>query len=73
MQDYQKGLVWVLKCLLEIVFGMEYLHSIGVVHGDLKCSNVMCTSKMSDTRGFVCKIADFGLARTSEGKGCTSV
>ena len=67
LQDYQKGLVWVLKCLLEIVFGMEYLHSIGVVHGDLKCANVMCTSKLSDTRGFVCKIADFGLARTCEG------
>ena len=67
LQDYQKGLVWVLKCLLEIVYGMEYLHSIGVVHGDLKCANVMCSSKLSDARGFVCKIADFGLARTSEG------
>jgi serine/threonine protein kinase len=66
-QDYQRGLRWVLKCLLEIVYGMEYLHSIGVVHGDLKCANVMCSSKMTDMRGFVCKIADFGLARTSEG------
>lgn len=66
-QDYQRGLRWLLKCLLEIVFGMEYLHSIGVVHGDLKCANVMCSSKTTDARGFVCKIADFGLARTSEG------
>ena len=66
-QDFQKGLVWVLKCLLEICFGMEYLHSINIVHGDLKCVNVLCSSKMSDVWGFVCKIADLGLARTYEG------
>ena len=65
-QDYQKGLLWVLKCLLEIVFGMEYLHSISIVHGDLKCANVLCSSKLMDARGFVCKISDFGLARTSK-------
>ena len=65
-QDYQKGLLWVLKCLLEIVFGMEYLHSISIVHGDLKCANVLCSSKLMDAGGFVCKISDFGLARTAK-------
>lgn len=53
--DYQRGLVWVLRCLLEIVFGMEYLHSMSIVHGDLKCANVLCKCSISDARGFTCK------------------
>ncbi len=53
--DYQRGLVWVLRCLLEIVYGMEYLHSLSIVHGDLKCANVLCKSSTSDARGFTCK------------------
>ncbi len=53
--NYQKGLVWVLRCLLEVVFGMEYLHSLSIVHGDLKCANVLCKSSTSDPRGFACK------------------
>ena len=66
-QDEKKGLVLVLKCLLEILFGMEYLHSIGIVHGDLKCANVLCCSKVLDVRGFVCKVCDFGLSKSAEG------
>lgn len=45
-----------LRCLLEIVFGMEYLHSLSIVHGDLKCANVLCKSSTSDARGFTCKV-----------------
>lgn len=41
----------------EIAKGMEYLHEKGVLHGDLKASNVL----VSDHR-YRCVIADFGLS-----------
>ncbi len=66
-QDFTKGLCWILRSLMEILFGMEYLHSIGIVHGDLKCANVLCFSNRSDARRFVCKVSDFGLSRSREG------
>lgn len=66
-QDYNKGLCWILRSLMEILFGTEYLHSVGIVHGDLKCANVLCFSRRSDARGFVCKVSDFGLSRSREG------
>ena len=37
------------------------------MHGDLKCANVLCFSKLSDIRGFVCKICDFGLSHNANG------
>jgi serine/threonine protein kinase len=66
-EDRSKALLCIYKTLLEIVFGMEYLHSIEVVHGDLKCGNVLCFSKVNDPRGFSCKVCDFGLSRSKEG------
>ena len=52
-----RGLLWVLKCLLDIVYGVEYMHYNGVLHGDLKCANVLCKSCSTDIRGFICKVA----------------
>ncbi len=73
-QNQSKGMHMILKCLIEVLFGMEYLHSIGVVHGDLKCANVLCSSRRLDARGWVCKIGDFGLSesRGSFGDHCSS-
>ena len=50
----------VLLCLVDIASGMTYLHSVGVLHGDLKSANVLLKSTATDLRGFCCKIADFG-------------
>ena len=50
----------VLLCLVDVASGMAYLHSVGVLHGDLKSANVLLKSTATDIRGFVCKIADFG-------------
>lgn len=44
-----------LRCLIDIAAGMEYLHSLGVIHGDLKGANVLLKST-GYYPGFVCKV-----------------
>eukprot|EP00897_Mesotaenium_endlicherianum_P006998 jgi/Mesen1/6326/ME000328S05612 len=51
----------ILKMALDVAKGMEYLHSKGIVHRDLKTSNLLLSLE-----GIV-KIVDFGAAR-SEGR-----
>jgi serine/threonine protein kinase len=43
----------------QIAYGMEYLHTKGLVHRDLKPENVLCDQTMS------IKIADFALSKTT--------
>ena len=49
-----------LICLLQ---GMCHLHASNIVHGDLKPGNVLLRSSRADRRGFVAKVADFGLSK----------
>ncbi|KXS09719.1 kinase-like protein [Gonapodya prolifera JEL478] len=46
-----------IKLMLDIARGMAYLHSVGLVHADLKASNVLVAD---DGTGLVC---DFGYAK----------
>ncbi|WIA11806.1 hypothetical protein OEZ85_011898 [Tetradesmus obliquus] len=62
----QPDMIGVYKALLDTASGLDYLHSIGVVHGDLKTCNVLLKGSARDARGFSCKIADFGLSRVLE-------
>ncbi|EIE20426.1 kinase-like protein [Coccomyxa subellipsoidea C-169] len=69
---FKDNMVALLMCALDIAAGMSYLHSINLLHGDLKTANVLlksCPPSDGNPRGFTCKIADFGLSRlVSEGK-----
>ena len=50
----------VCEIIYQILQGLQYLHSYGIVHRDLKLENVMMTNKNS---GAVPKLVDFGLSK----------
>ncbi|BDA45294.1 probable focal adhesion kinase 1 at C-terminar half [Coccomyxa sp. Obi] len=55
--------------LLDVAMGMDYLHNLGILHTDLKPSNVLLktTAKLqNDSTGCTAKLADFGLSRVLE-------
>ncbi|KAJ7834985.1 kinase-like domain-containing protein [Mycena olivaceomarginata] len=54
----QNGFTVPLRVMLEIVVGLEYLHSMNIVHGDLRGHNIL----ISDD--FHVRLTDFGLATT---------
>jgi serine/threonine protein kinase len=43
--------------------GLQYLHSAGIMHCDLKPANVVLKANSANRRGFTCKLCDFGLSR----------
>eukprot|EP00775_Hariotina_reticulata_P008839 gene8839-9018_t len=61
--DRQPEMIGIYKALLDTASGLDFLHSIGVLHGDLKAANVLLKGSTRDVRGFACKITDFGLSR----------
>jgi serine/threonine protein kinase len=53
----------IVSVALDIALGMRYLHDNKIIHGDLTTPNVLLKSSKLDQRGFVAKVADFGLSR----------
>ncbi|GAX82044.1 hypothetical protein CEUSTIGMA_g9472.t1 [Chlamydomonas eustigma] len=52
----------ILTSALELASGLAHLHSKNIIHGDLNPNNVLLKSDRNSNRGFVCKLADFGLS-----------
>lgn len=61
-----------LLTLIEVASAMGYLHSMGVVHCDLKPANVLLKFSNHDSRGFTAKVSDFGLSRVEDDETCSS-
>ncbi|GFR44780.1 hypothetical protein Agub_g6112, partial [Astrephomene gubernaculifera] len=53
----------VYSTLLEIALALRHMHSLHLVHCDLKPQNVLLKSSPRDPRGFTAKLSDFGLAK----------
>jgi len=51
-----------LRTAKEIAQGIEHLHHLRVVHGDLKPGNVLLKGSRVDVRGFNAQVIDFGLS-----------
>lgn len=51
-----------LRTAQEVAKGMDYIHSFGIVHGDLKPGNVLLKTHRIDRRGYIAKVSDFGEA-----------
>eukprot|EP00746_Dinoflagellata_sp_MGD_P011000 gnl/MRDRNA2_/MRDRNA2_122915_c0_seq1.p1 gnl/MRDRNA2_/MRDRNA2_122915_c0~~gnl/MRDRNA2_/MRDRNA2_122915_c0_seq1.p1 ORF type:complete len:814 (+),score=139.43 gnl/MRDRNA2_/MRDRNA2_122915_c0_seq1:94-2535(+) len=52
---------------VDISSAVTYMHGRGIIHGDLTANNVLLTCKPSCTKGYICKVSDFGLSRILEG------
>ncbi|KAI3434599.1 hypothetical protein D9Q98_002667 [Chlorella vulgaris] len=52
-----------LRTAQEVAKGMGYIHEFNIVHGDLKPGNVLLKTHKVDRRGYIAKVADFGLSR----------
>ena len=55
--DGSPNLEFLYRCLIDIAAGMDYLHSLGVINGDLKPANVLLKSTSEDVRGITCKVS----------------
>ena len=52
-----------LEVALEVAEAVAYLHSIRLCHCDIKLDNVLLKSEVSQPRGYIAKLGDFGLAK----------
>jgi serine/threonine protein kinase len=56
----------------EVAAALAHLHAAGILHGDLNGGNVLLASSPEDPRGWVARVADFGLARRLTGAPLTA-
>ncbi|GLI59324.1 hypothetical protein VaNZ11_001181 [Volvox africanus] len=52
--------------LLEVALALRHLHSLSLVHSDVKPANVLLRSSATDPRGFTAKLTDFGFVNLIE-------
>lgn len=59
----------VVEVLLEVAESIGYLHSLKLLHCDIKIENILLKSDITRPLGFVPKLADFGLVKVLPGEG----
>jgi len=57
-----------MKIMGEVLEGLEFLHSNGIVHHDIKGENIMFSKDPRDTNNWCAKYIDFGLACVEKAK-----
>ncbi|KAG2455026.1 hypothetical protein HYH02_000851 [Chlamydomonas schloesseri] len=55
--------------LLEVALALRHLHSMNLVHCDVKPANVLLRSSATDPRGFTAKLTDFGFVNLIRRQG----
>ncbi|KAG2442428.1 hypothetical protein HXX76_002514 [Chlamydomonas incerta] len=58
----RRPLFALLRTLHDVAAGMSYLHTNGIIHGQLTPANVLLRSSRADARGYLAKVSDFGLS-----------
>jgi len=61
----------VLATARDIASALEYIHGMGILHGDLSSNNVLLTT-VHNSRGFKAVVNDFGLSRLSKDRDITT-
>lgn len=59
--DDEPKMLAILRTALDIAKGMCFLHQAKIIHGRLTPANILLKGDSMDSRGFVCKVSDFGL------------
>lgn len=67
---YQLSILTSLQLVTDILMGLEYAHSQGIVHCDIKPENILL---LAQKQGWIAQISDFGIARLIEETGSSAL
>ncbi|MBW4663047.1 MAG: serine/threonine protein kinase [Chroococcus sp. CMT-3BRIN-NPC107] len=54
-----------LKLVIDILAGLEHIHSRKIIHRDIKPENILLSQDSQDSTGWIARISDFGMSRLS--------
>ncbi|KAI8472387.1 MAG: hypothetical protein J3K34DRAFT_209795 [Monoraphidium minutum] len=60
--SYEPNNLRVIDTALDVARALAHLHAQSILHSDLKARNILLKSAPAEGRGFVAKVADFGLS-----------